>query len=383
VTLAPPLGGHIPALDGVRGLAVLMVFVYHVQLFGGGAGPRPAAPMGWMGVDLFFVLSGFLITGILLDAKGTPHYFRNFLIRRSLRIFPLYYVVLILSFLLLPLVVHRAVRPSADVQAWFWTYLTNVYIVSHGWGTVGRYFDHFWSLAVEEQFYLFWPLVVFLCDRRRLLHVCVIGLAVAPAIRVGLHLFWWHQAAYVLLPARIDALVLGGLLALVAREPGGLPRLARWAPPVAIVSGALLVAVWRWRDGLDAYDRVVGTLGYSLLAVFFAALIALAITGDPARRFGGVLGSSTLRFFGRYSYAIYVFHHPILILLPAAGVTAALVPTVAGSRVPGYVVFGAVGLVLTTGLALLSWTLCESPFLRLKARFAYRAVAAPAGAGGR
>jgi peptidoglycan/LPS O-acetylase OafA/YrhL len=128
---------------------------------------------------------------------------------------------------------------------------------------------------------------------------------------------------------------------------------------------------------------VVGTLGYSLLAVFFAALIALAITADPARRFGGVLGSSTLRFFGRYSYAIYVFHHPILILLPAAGVTAALVPTVAGSRVPGYVVFGAVGLVLTTGLALLSWTLCESPFLRLKARFAYRAVAAPAGAGGR
>jgi peptidoglycan/LPS O-acetylase OafA/YrhL len=376
----PRLGGHIPALDGVRGLAVLMVFVYHVQIFGAGAGPKPVAPLGWMGVDLFFVLSGFLITGILLDAKGKASYFRNFFVRRSLRIFPLYYAVLLVSFLLLPLVFSRVLAPPPEIQAWFWTYLTNVYIVWQGWGTAGRYFDHFWSLAVEEQFYLFWPVVVFLCDRRRLLRVCLAGVAVAAAVRVAFHLVWWHQAAYVLLPARMDALVLGALVALMVREPGGLELLARWARPVAVATAALLAGVWYWRDGLDVYDRVIGTLGYSLFAVLFAAVIVLAITADPARRFGRLCASPGLRFFGRYSYAIYVFHHPILILLPAAGVTASLVPALAGTKLPGYLLFGAAGLVLTTGLALLSWTLCESPFLRLKERFTCVALAVPAGA---
>jgi peptidoglycan/LPS O-acetylase OafA/YrhL len=219
---------------------------------------------------------------------------------------------------------------------------------------------------------------VFLCDRRWLLRVCCLGLVTAPAIRVGFHLVWWPEGAYVLLPARVDALLLGALLAGIARDPGGLARLARWARPAIVVTGGLLVGLWLWRGGLDVYDRVVGTIGYSVLALFFAALIALAITADPARWFGRAAASPTLRFFGRYSYAIYVFHHPILVLLPSLGVTAALVPTVAGWRVPGYLLVGAIALAVTTALALVSWVLCERPFLRLKDRFTVGTRSAPA-----
>jgi peptidoglycan/LPS O-acetylase OafA/YrhL len=161
-----------PRLDGVRGIAILLVLVYHLTLYGGMAPNGPFLDRLWrtwtlplgLGVDLFFVLSGFLITGILLDTKDGPDYFRNFYARRFLRIFPLYYATLAATFLLIP-----AVRLDA---VWYWTYLINYRFADVGWPRVA-YLGHFWTLAVEEQFYLVWPALVFFVPRRVLPWLCV------------------------------------------------------------------------------------------------------------------------------------------------------------------------------------------------------------------
>ena len=168
--------GHIGVLDGVRGLAILLVLVYHFTLsMAGQTLPGRlffrSTAAGWCGVDLFFVLSGFLITGILYDAKDLPHRFRNFYARRALRIFPLYYTILAITFALLPRAVRLVGRLDdlEDARFWLWTYGTNVYVAFRGdWFPL----SHFWSLAVEEHFYLFWPAIIIGCDRKTALRVC-------------------------------------------------------------------------------------------------------------------------------------------------------------------------------------------------------------------
>src|SRR5262245_13745 len=178
----PALGtDRVPALDGLRGLAILPVMLTHF-VSDGDLSPvskvdeivSATLTLGWVGVELFFVLSGFLITGILLDSRGAPHYFRNFYIRRTLRIFPLYYGFLALWLGVLPLfykwpndVLKVVSIPVSPV--WSWAYLTNIVQALHDdWRAGPPYTTHFWSLAIEEQFYLVWPTVVFLFSRRRL-----------------------------------------------------------------------------------------------------------------------------------------------------------------------------------------------------------------------
>src|SRR4051812_48705226 len=156
----PRLRGHLPGLDGLRGIAILMVLALH---FLGDATPHgpvgrlvvKAASYGVLGVDLFFVLSGFLITGLLLDAKSGPHYFRNFYARRTLRIFPLYYLVLTILFIVLPrfTALPAPLEDARIHQGWLWTYTSNFFIAARAeWALT--YVSHFWSLAIEEHFYL-------------------------------------------------------------------------------------------------------------------------------------------------------------------------------------------------------------------------------------
>jgi peptidoglycan/LPS O-acetylase OafA/YrhL len=373
-------GAYVPALDGLRGIAILLVLLFHFTLYGGLAPSvlidrvfYEVAIVGWVGVDLFFVLSGFLITGILYDAKRKASYLRNFYIRRILRIFPLYYGSLVLFCLILPRLfpMHPGLQSLRQHAVWYWTYLTNVMVARDGWSSFGA-IEHFWSLAVEEQFYLAWPLVVLILGRRKLLVVCLACIVGSLAVRVGLQLADYRAAAYVLTPARLDTLAVGAWLALAVRGPNGLDHFARWAWPAAGASAAALLGIIVWRGGLPLDDLVVSTIGYTLLAVLFGAVLVLALTSfaDTAR--GKLFTSSGLVFFGRYSYALYVFHHPVLFLKPNT-FSVNEFPELMGSQLPGQLLFIVIATGALSGAALLSWHLYEKHFLKFKRLFPYRA----------
>jgi peptidoglycan/LPS O-acetylase OafA/YrhL len=372
-----PSAARLPALDGVRGLAILLVMVNNLYP------EKPSIPLdrwveaasnaGWMGVDLFFVLSGFLITGILLDTRTGPRYFRNFYARRALRILPLYYGFLLV---VLALTASGAIGTAPERalflhrQSWYWTYMVNVMTSWKGpweavFGTGG-----FWSLAVEEQFYLVWPVIVLLLPRRGLVALCLAMVVASAALRlVWLRADLSSLAMYQLTPARMDTLAIGALLAVAVRTRSAHASLVRWAGPVLPLSVGLLLAMAAWRHGLSAEDFVVQTIGYSLIALMFGALMVRVVLGGSDRRLARAFQRPTLRFLGRYSYGIYVFQGPVMLLMEARLPFVRGLPTVMGSHVPvalGVFLLASVG---SIAAAVLSWHWYESRFLRLKERF--------------
>jgi peptidoglycan/LPS O-acetylase OafA/YrhL len=359
--------GHIPELDGVRGLAILLVLVHHCALLtltgnDGGAAKLAfaGASSGWIGVDLFFVLSGFLITSILLKTKGKPHYFRNFIARRSLRIFPLYFLFLAAFFAWASFYSgsDKGVAEAVADQPWYWSYLYNVRMGATGWSKSP--IAHFWSLAVEEQFYLFWPLVVYLCSRRALAGVCLSLVVTALLVRIACVSAGYHVAAYTLLPARVDSLALGSLCALLPT------RLAaqRWFRYLPVYSGAALLALFVAKGGLYQEDPLVMTLGISLASLFFGSSIWSAVH-LPRPWLSRCLTLPSIVWVGKFSYAIYILHGPVAILA-----SQSLAPHLADlSGVLRLVTFTGVVSAITAILAVGSWNLVESPFLAMKKYF--------------
>ena len=371
---------HYPALDGLRGVAILLVVILHgtESLDRVHALPERLLTftnIGFTGVDLFFVLSGFLITGILLDAKGAAGYFRVFYTRRVLRIFPLYYAYLAIIFLvlpLLPLALPATYGELREHQIWYWTYLSNVLnAMLEGWRIDGAFTTHFWSLAVEEQFYLIWPAIVLLLSARSLRNACIALIVGVPLLRLGLRVADVNPvSAYVLTVCRVDALAMGALIAVMWRREGERELLRRLALPLFGVAGLTLAGIGVWRGGFGQFDLVVGTIGFSVWAAFYGALLATALTAPMrATWVPDVFSKPWLRFFGKYSYAIYVFHRPVCGLaetvVPYASLSGAI-----GSVGAGFLFVLAI-LAASTAAALLSWWLLESRFIALKDRFPY------------
>jgi peptidoglycan/LPS O-acetylase OafA/YrhL len=367
-----------------------MVMFFHALV----SSPVPAATrldhfvdfvlgLGWAGVHVFFVLSGFLITGILLDARGGERYFRTFYTRRILRIFPLYYGLLVV------ILVAEHVVTAPDFQRrfalagqdlWYWLFLPNILDAARAdFGPVSLSVS--WSLAIEEQFYLVWPLLVLLLNRRQLLGLCaalVIGGPIWRAALLALNVSW--VTVYTLTPTHLDSLAVGAFIALAVRSLRGQTWLVRWRPPIALFSALSLLAVVAWHRSPHTGLPAMQVVGYSAFALLSGVLLTVAIRPGRLTWLRAALEWRLLRTFGKYSYALYLFHQPWAVALRVPFVALGVGP-VFGTALPTQAVFSLAVIAPMLGLAWLSWHLYESRFLALAHRVPYPSRAAPSKGG--
>lgn len=345
--------GRIPELDGIRGIAILLVMLCHFGVIFSPSKPiGEALGFGWIGVNLFFGLSGYLITGILLDSLGSYGYFRRFYARRSFRIFPVYYSLLFFFFHLGPLLsrlpfMHVLARDRG--QEWrYWTYLMN-------WSTLAvrsRTLANLWSLCVEDQFYIVWPLVIRYAPRRSLKWICIAIAVFSPLARFFAFMYGVSPVRiYGETVFRLDGLALGALIA-IAQRNASVNRVVEQAwKPLAILACAAM-AVILWRDGEYFQGFAMQVVGGSALSVISAIAVLLARKGSR------LLRAAILRSFGRYSYAIYAWHY-LLAVCVRANLPAAL-------RWNQFACVLAGSIVLCWAAGWTSWRLIEAPAARLR-----------------
>lgn len=356
---SPAIQKHLPVLDGIRGIAALMVMVFHyLERKQNLLADTPyhsllqLSALGQTGVDLFFVLSGFLITRILLKAKSKEKFFSVFYARRTIRIAPLYYFYLILIFLILPVLTGDSI--SEFSQNWYWwVYLQN-FAYTFSWPADGPNF--YWTLAVEEHFYLVWPLLVYFLPRRQIAIASIVMVVGSFVLRLFMLSKGWDVFYFTL--TRLDALSLGALLAVF--EPALLTRTVRNRRlflSLFFFVGVPLGIIFISAGGAGA--TWVLAVKYPMTALVYTALIGFAVTSLNDSLFRKICESQSLRFLGSISYGLYVYHllcfqwfdqlsrgeHPFL-FMPLAFAFSVLV-------------------------AYTSFHLFEKPFLKLKRHFQY------------
>jgi peptidoglycan/LPS O-acetylase OafA/YrhL len=304
---------HILELDGIRGLAILLVIGFHFHAYAREGLSKlaivgPATELGWCGVDLFFALSGFLITGILLDSVDSERRAWTFYIRRALRILPLYYAAIAVYFLVAAPHGHHV--PVAE-QFWYWAHLSN-------WRTAYNPLQYppltiFWSLAIEEQFYIVWPFVVWAVAPRTLFRICIVAALACLVLRnlpasqaMGV---LYPNTMYRLTPFRVDTLLLGAIGALLYRAPDLRAGAKRYAGPCSAAFLVLFLGIAAFAQSPSPHTEAMTRFGYSAIAIAFAAFVVFAaVHAGGAGRINTVLRSPLLRGFGKYSYCIYVIH---------------------------------------------------------------------------
>ena len=367
-------GKHFPALDGLRGMAIAIVLFHHCDFLlpNGGLGRNAVKAvlyLGWTGVDLFFVLSGFLITGILVDTKASKNYFSSFYVRRVLRIFPLYFGVLSV------IVIFDRVfyQPWFDQimairrdQIYYFLYLDNwMFLLKDYWH--GNIIGHFWSLAVEEQFYLIWPLCIWLIPGRRILKLAITGCVLAFLVRLVLVAVYGPSQSIVENTfARMDALLAGAGCAMIVRNQSLVEKVRPLLMPAVIATAAGIFWIeFICGESRTQWGQYMEIVGFTLLSIGYAALLLHVFLGQETQSIvQRLFASGPMQAMGKYSYGIYVLHVPILTI------ASRLFGRMTGNNLAASWAFVAAIFCLSFVAAKASYNLFEKRFLKLKKYFA-------------
>jgi peptidoglycan/LPS O-acetylase OafA/YrhL len=378
----PLVAGRIPELDGLRGIAILIVVVWHygicqlLQFPVMGTLLKTPLGLGWSGVDLFFVLSGFLIGGILIDHRGSPSFFKTFYIRRSCRILPIYFLMVGI----LAVVVFLGMDTAPRLK---WLFAKPHPLLSYATFTqtapmvgTAEFGPHWlavsWSLAIEEHFYLVLPLLICFCRPQSLPYLLGGLILLAPVLRVFFNLILseYSHAAFLLMPCRADSLALGALAAWAVRKPafaGSLRANAKglhWILSV-FAAGVVVLGI----TGRKFSSPIMSLFGYSWLAGFYCLLLLISLH-HPVGWIARICRLRALQWVGVISYGIYLFHQAVSGLCHAAlrGADPAM------TDLSGVAITG-LALLITFTLARLSFGLFEKPILNFGHRFKYDTVA--------
>jgi len=369
-----PVGSYIPELDGLRAVAIAGVLLFHLHV--------PGFSLGWAGVPLFFVISGFLITRILLGTREKPFYFRNFYVRRSLRIFPIYYLTLMAVFGLLAVTgphsrVHEllagtSTRPLA-LLPWYVSYLQTIPQIQSHYQVIPM-LSHTWSLAIEEQFYWIWPFVVAFARPKYLPVALVLLFALGPISRAIVMQRTTNEGYLVgTLFDQLDCLTIGGLLAWMVASRWSRSRLERIGK-VWLGVGAAALTYLILKSGYTAFWTPPTFVWmphniflFTAMAFLFGGLVALCVSGS---RLTSWLAARPLIQVGKVSYGIYLYHIFVFFVVSSVfarihrGITLAIDPwriaLILCSIASAYIV------------ALVSWKFIEAPAIALKSRFTLR-----------
>lgn len=381
--------GRIPALDGLRGAAIVAVVTIHSFMVATSPGANVVDHaanilirlLGPLGVDLFFVLSGFLITSILDGRRSATHPFRTFYLRRVLRIAPLYYVYL----LVIPVAFASLGAPgigTVTTRLWNWFFTVNIAMSLPNSGQLGFLFSHLWSLSIEEHFYLLWPLVVLLSPRRHLAAVCVSLIILSLIWRTALTLGGHPALAWFLMPARMDGLAAGSWICLMRnRQPGIFTVLRKpWVLTLSFAALATMIVIvggMLWSTNTGVYEShstdLAGRRAEIVLSPFigsmtFAVWVGLLTTAD--REYGPAwLKRGLLARMARYSYGMYLFHVPLVVIL------SQVIPPrfpVWGFDLPYQILIAAFVLAVSTLIGWVTWTLLENRILRYSPPYVYK-----------
>jgi peptidoglycan/LPS O-acetylase OafA/YrhL len=346
-------GRFYPQLDGLRAVAVVLVLMHHMEDLSLPGALRYLSSLGWIGVDAFFVLSGFLITKILLGCEPGIRSFGLFVLRRTLRTWPLYFAVLLIAYL--------TIRHDPAGREINW--LQHVFFLqNYTPAFIARCVAPTWSLCIEEHFYFLWPFMVFLVPRRALLWVLPVIFVVLPFGRFwGLHDAFTYEQLYTETQFHLDGLVAGSLVALLLSWYNVRSRPMIWVARSCLILGigAAFLGFWRSWDAVTGHNVV---FGFTSLAIAFAGLLLLLLHGESSILIK-VFSLGPLRYIGRISYGIYILHGGLIALLGRLPLHRVL-GAVAGSWM--FVIPLRMGLAI--GVAALSYRFFESPILRLKDR---------------
>lgn len=367
----PDFSRRIPQLDGLRGVAIALVIVYHYVTFSVRYGDHAVANVlvrlvsfGWSGVDLFFVLSGFLIGGILLDARGARNYFRVFYLRRVCRIFPLYFALLGTSFAAMQ---FSQLRPLFELRIPWLAYVTfcqNFWMAFTTVALTGA-LNPTWSLAVEEQFYLAIPVLIYVARPKRLVWLLGGGIVLAPLIRLTIRLINpdLTMADFVLLPCRMDALLLGVAAAYFVRAAGAWEILCQrrtqlWTAMEVLTVACALIVLPALTPGTSP-SLLLQVVGYDCLDLLYVCLLLACLVDERLAR---ALKTRWLMELGSIAYGVYLLNVPVFRAVEK------FIAGPPGLRVPKALL----ALALTIALAKASWEWFEKPLVRLGHKAQYR-----------